>query len=152
MSLADLSTEDQILVLRSTAHVLAVSETPPVLRFRDGVTELDAARLILSVERGAVIVQAVSGRSWHAVPRRAGRAPLTRIVEQCLHFGLVYRDSVITGPALRRIQLGAPPIHLRTDHGLACRADMVVLGRRWRSLADPRLVDCLACKRADEAY
>ena len=147
MALTDLSPAEQTLVIRSAAHCIPEHLIPSRLRFRNGVDDLDAARLLLAVERGTVIVQVASGRSWHTVPRTDRMPSLTRVVEECLRLGLVYRDSVITGPALRRIQLAAAPIHLR---GMPC--DMPSNFRRVRMLADVRLVDCLVCKRIGQAY
>src|SRR5207237_10397118 len=98
----DLSPADTVLVPRAYSHALADSAIPPALRFRNGVDDLDAARLLLQIERSAVIVQATSGKSWHTVPRGERMPPLTRIVEECLRLGLVYLASVDRGPSVRR--------------------------------------------------
>jgi len=142
----DLSPADTVLVTRAYSHALADSAVPPALRFRNGVDDLDAARLLLQLERGAVIVQATSGRSWHTVPRGERMPPLTRVVNECLRLGLVYLTSVDRGPSVRRLQLAAAVIHLRkAPNTTTCSASELVPGQRWRTLPDVNMVDCFAC-------
>jgi hypothetical protein len=142
----ELSQRDIDLILRAGAHALAVENTPALTRFRNGVTDEDAARLIHQIERGARIVMATSGRSWHAVPRRATRAPLTRIVDECLRLGLVYVQSEPTGPSTRRLSLAASITHYRRAPGKTlCSMSSTAPYFRYRLLDDIGLVDCQAC-------
>jgi hypothetical protein len=139
-----LSLEDRRLIERSAAHALADGIGPA---FRNGVTDLDVARLILRLEQGAIVVQAKGGRSWHTLPRGERMPPLTRVVQECLRLGLVYRATIETGPAVRRVQLAAAPIHRRlAPNTTRCNASLLRRGLRWRTTLDARLVDCFACR------
>lgn len=146
-----LTHEDRRLIDRSACHALADGLGPA---FRNGVTDLDAARLILRLEQGIIVVPAKGGRSWHTVPRGERMPPLTRVVEECLRLGLVVRDAIETGPGVRRIQLAAAPIHRRlAPNTTRCNASRLRPGLRWRTTLDRDLVDCFACKQlTGEAY
>jgi len=146
-----LTHEDRRLIDRSACHALADGIGPA---FRNGVTDLDAARLILRLEQGVIVVPAKGGRSWHTLPRGQRMPPLTRVVEECLRLGLVARDTIETGPGVRRIQLAAAPIHRRLAvNTTLCSASNTLPGLRWRTTLDADLVDCFTCRvRMGQAY
>jgi len=144
-TLAHLSEREQVLIARAASHVLA-DDAAGDSRFRKGVTDLDAARLIHRIERGALIVPSATGRSWHEVPRGPHMPPLTRVIEECLRLGLVERLSVETAPAIWRTQLQAAPVHIRTTPGaVLCGKHSRAPGKRLRALRDATLADCAAC-------
>jgi len=149
MELLDLT--DRRLIDRAVCHSLADGIGPA---FRNDVTDLDAARLILRLEQGVIVVPAKGGRSWHTLPRGQRMPPLTRVVQECLRLGLVSRDTIETGPGVRRIQLAAAPIHRRlAPNTTRCSASMLRRGLRWRTTLDQDLVDCFACKQlTGQAY
>lgn len=142
---AALSDREESLITRAAAHALA-DEMAGDSRFRNGVTDLDAARLIHRIERGALIVPSITGRSWHEVPRGPHMPPLTRVIEECLRLGLVERLTVETAPAIWRTQLQAAPVHIRTTPGaVLCGRHFRAPGKRLRALRDVTLADCAAC-------
>jgi hypothetical protein len=155
--LDDLPARDLILVVRAGAHAAPDYELPASAQFRDGVSDLDVARLILRIERGAAVVAGSSGRSWHTVPRGFRMPPLTRVVNEALRVRLVRLDAVRTGPHTVRQQLACAPVHVRdfTRTGrrrTACAAWLSEPFVRYRTVDDPGLADCIACKRTGQAY
>jgi hypothetical protein len=140
-----LSATERVLIARSVAHVLPDEDTPDVARLRDGVTDLDAARLILRIERGALIVPA--GRSWVVLHDANRTLRLARIVEECLRLRLVYRDMIEIGPDVLRCQLAAAPVHHRTGaNRTLCPMSLKYPHARYRCVGDSTLVDCLTCR------
>lgn len=152
MNITDqLSDTERVLIKRAVAHALPEDDAPEVIRFRDGVTDLDAARLIHRIERGAIIVPA--GRTW-VVLGAADRTPhLARIVEECLRLGLVHRCSVQLGKDVIRIQLAAAPVHRcrggLDPNGTLCSMSRLWPAKRYRCTDDPKLIDCFTCKALD---
>lgn len=143
--LATISEREQNLITRSASHALA-DVVAGDSRFRNGVTDLDAARLIHRIERGAMIVPSATGRSWHEVPRGPHMPPLTRVIEECLRLGLVERLTVETAPGIWRTQLQAAAVHIETAPGhVLCRRHLRAPGKRLRALRDATLADCAAC-------
>jgi len=142
----DLSQRELDLIARAGAHCLADKDTPDATRFRDHVTDLDAARLIHRIERGALVVPA--GRAWHMIGGWDD-IHLTRIVNECLRLGLVEASVGHTGRDIVRTTLIAAPIHLRSGSGTACAA--ADSGTRYRLTDDPGLIDCPACLTRTDA-
>lgn len=143
MDILDISEREHTLIVRAAAHVI-----DPLVAgdsaFQRDVTDLDAARLVHRIERGAIVIPSRTGRSWHEVPDGPYMLHLTRVVEECLRLGIVERLTVQTAPAIWRTQLAAAPVHLCTAPGVA-RCDAGRPGKRLRLLDEPGLVDCAAC-------
>lgn len=145
---ATLPEREQILALRSVLHALDNEDLLPVpLQFCNKVSDLDAAWLILAVERGYTVVQ--QGAVWTDLrgDLRARMPHLTRIVNECLRLKLVRRRSREVMPDVWRVWLTAAQVH--RDAGLnkpACG----VTGQRFRLADDSRLIDCPACAGLDK--
>jgi hypothetical protein len=146
LSVQGLSDREESLRQRAVAHCLAESVAGDAT-FRDGVDDLDAARLLLDIERGAIYIPNDPGmRSWHAIGGGRPILRLSRVVRECLRLGLVERLTVQTAPSIWRTQLQAAPVHMRTaGRHVLCRTDVSRPSKRLRSLTDPGLVDCAAC-------
>ena len=142
----DLSQRELDLIARAGAHCLADESTPDATRFRNHVTDLDAARLIHRIERGALVVPA--GRTWHMIGGWDD-VHLTRIVNECLRLGLVEASTAHTGRDIVRTTLTAAPVHLRSGNVPACAA--ADPGTRYRLVTDPALADCPACLARTDA-
>jgi len=144
MATIEISEKERNLITRAGAHALDPKTAPLHLMLKRSVTDLDAARLIHRLERGAVIVPTSSGRAWHEIPEGPHIPRFTIIVEECLRLGLVRRESIVTGRDRRRIQLAAAMVHLRgrLPWVTACEDDQQL---RYRVLEDRALVDCLTC-------
>lgn len=138
--LGDLPQRELDLIARAGAHCLADGSTPDAVRFRNHVTDLDVARLIHRIERGALVVPA--GRTWHMIGGWDD-IHLTRIVNECLRLGLVEASTAHTGRDIVRTTLTAAPVHLRVRDMPACAA--ADPGTRYRLVTDPGLADCPAC-------
>ncbi len=143
----DLSQRELDLIARAGAHCLADESTPDATRFRDHVTDLDAARLIHRIERGALVVPA--GRAWHMIGGWDD-VHLTRIVNECLRLGLVETLVGHTGRDIVRTTLAVAPVHLRAGTAPACAAAGPGT-RRFRLTDDPGLIDCPACLTRTDA-
>lgn len=126
------------LVLRAGCHAATPSTLPEPCRFQGKVTDLDAARLLLAVERGTRVV--LGGNLEWTVS--GGLSPLgghlTRITRECIRLGLAYA---------REGRLHAAPVHLRSVRWLtrpAC-AENGALRYRILSGQDSALADCEEC-------
>lgn len=143
---ANLPDREKILILRSVTHVAAEEKLPEALHFHNRVTDLDAARLIHQIERGAIVVQ--QGAAWtdRGGTLRKQMPHLTRIVNECLRLGLVHQNSREMAPGVWLTWLEAAPVHLiRGDNRTACDASRRVRAARFRLTDDIGLVDCHAC-------
>lgn len=140
LAVADLPASEQRLIARAGLHAMKDPSEP--LAFRDGVTDLDAARLIHAIERGYVVVP--RGRVWTDLSGalRARMPHLTRVVQECLRVRLVSIAAVHFGGDVVRHQLVAAPVHLRGAHDLP-------EGWRHRLTDDATLIDCKACLAAN---
>jgi hypothetical protein len=148
--LPDLPQRELDLIARAGAHCLADESTPDATRFRNHVTDLDAARLIHQIERGALIVPA--GKAWCVRGGRFRDRHLTRIANECLRLGLVERVTRNTAPDVVLTYLIAAPVHLRAGIGeTRCWDSYLRPGARFRTLGDRRLVDCRACLALTDA-
>lgn len=152
MDTFDLSLRELDLITRAGAHSLAETRLAPVQRFRDGVTDLDVARLIHRIERGTTIVPSSPG-CWTVLAGPNALIPhLSRVVREAMRVGLVHEDTVRTAPDVVRTILVAAPVHLRHPRLVrgqtACTASARVPYGRFRTLPDVDLVDCSACLMA----
>lgn len=133
-------------VERAGAHAVPNNQLRPTQRFRQGVTDLDVARVLELLERGAPFVRRDGGaaRGWHLRDPRV-RLETHVIVNDMLRTALAREfwddDGWHLVPAL---------VHLNDGRGqTACRVDGETFSpRRVRLLADLALVDCLNCERA----
>jgi hypothetical protein len=148
--LPDLPQRELDLIARAGAHCLADENTPDAIRFRGHVTDLDVARLIHQIERGALIVPA--GKAWCVRGGRFHDRHLTRIVNECLRLGLVERVTRNTASDVVLTYLIAAPVHLRTGiNETRCWDSYLRPGARFRTLDVRRLVDCHACLALTDA-
>lgn len=134
-------------IVRAGAHATNPEDLPPEARFRDGVTDLDMARLLLAVERGVPIV--MQGYRWTCPSHSPLRARLASTVSEGIRLGLLHQASVPTGPHTRVQTAVAAPVHLRsaTDPDRpACPQPRSFKRYRLMSAADIRYVDCTACR------
>ena len=146
LTILDLPQRELDLIARAGAHCLAGAGAPDATRFRNHVTDLDAARLIHRIERGALVVPA--GRTWHMIGGWDD-IHLTRIVNECLRLGLAEASTAHTGRDIVRTTLTAAPVHLRVRDMPACAA--ADPGTRYRLVTDPGLADCPACLARTDA-
>lgn len=140
------------IVARSAAHTLADSVTPAATALRDGITDFDIARLMMSLEMGDLIVPA--GRTWKALDVRPVLMPfiprLYATIAEALRVGIVQIGTVRTTPGVVRTQLVGAPVHLRrTTARTMCDASEAVPTVRYRLVDDEDLVDCTACLLAN---
>lgn len=139
---------DRALAARAAAH----ADEEHV--YRHGVTDLDIARLILAVERGAVIHPTASMTQWAAPagsPLRAPHRPLNATVNEAIRVGLC-RVTVEPGkrPGVVLTRLAAAPVHARNPQRptIPRCLDAVLYARTdayFRLLDDLTLVDCQGC-------
>lgn len=120
--------------------------------YSDGVTDLDIARLILALERGALIHPTASMTQWAAPagsPLRAPKRPLNATVNEAIRVGLCRVATEPTGPSAVRVRLAPAPVHARSEVRPLMPACQVFSlpqpDRYWRLLDDLTLVDCQGC-------
>lgn len=136
---------DQGLIARAGAHAADPELLPEEARFQGSVTDLDVARLLLALDRGAAVWP--HERGWRTEQRTAlmfGR--LSATVRECLRLGLVHTMREQTGPSSFREFLVPAITHLRhrADHRApACPAPRSI--KRYRLVDDRVLVDCQTC-------
>jgi hypothetical protein len=107
--------------------------------FRNGVTDLDVARVLLSMERGRAIVQ--GGSRWLAEqgsPLTGLRGNLVKVVDEMIRTGLARGVSDRTGAYSFKVVLTAAPVHLR---GSQCGSEAL----RLRLVDHRDLADCPDC-------
>lgn len=145
---AELSPADLRLIERACAHAVHEEVLEPVQRFRNGVSNLDVARLLKALESGAEVIQ--GGSAGWTVPtgsplRRGG---LAKTVQEALRTGLVHAVSKPTGPGVRRVWIVPADVHLtdRWDNlQPACGPGAGDGSRRWRLVRNREWADCPAC-------
>ena len=143
-ALIGLSTHEADLITRAGAHAAAEATLAPYARFTNDVTDLDAARLIHLLERGALVVPHV--RAYVMFRGRTPMPHLTRTVIECLRLGLAVQETLPTAPDIYRTQIRPAKMHLRAGAVNQPRChDTAAL--RYRTLDDLDLVDCAACLR-----
>lgn len=146
LAVAGLPEREQTLILRSACHVADESRLPEALRLCNRVSDLDVARLLHAIERGAVVVQRDSAWADLTGDLRARMPHLTRIVNECLRLGLVTRTSRQVAPDVWRTWLVAAPVHCGGAGGPHCGRTR--RAQRYRLADDLSLVDCEACLSA----
>jgi hypothetical protein len=123
------------MIERASAHVVAESLLPERARFRDGVTDLDVARIIRALEAGHMVVQP-RGLNFRWVAPQVGMEglKLNRVVREMLRTGLATNKEGKLVPAM---------VHLAPAGAWAPRCPARPL--RVRTLDHPAMVDCLRC-------
>lgn len=134
-------------VIRAGAHSTEPQKLMPEARFRDGVTDLDMARLLLALERGIPIV--MKGYRWTAPAHSPLLAKLASTVSEGIRLGLVHQAAVPTGPHTVVQRAVAAPVHLRSAHDPdrpACPQPRGLKRYRLMNVEDLRYVDCSVCR------
>ena len=145
-ALAEISDRERLLLYRSVLHCTD-QPLPEWAQFHNRVTDLDAARLIHAIERGAVVHP--HGAAWlDTTGRLRAKMPhLTRIVNECLRLRLVEQATEPIGPDVWRTRLQTARVHLLAGiNRPACTQRGSV---RFRLTDDPALIDCPACQALD---
>jgi hypothetical protein len=144
--MATLPEREQLLCLRAVLHC-TLQELPVWAQFSNHVTDLDAARLIHSIERGALYVPSSTHDGWASLAPTRGFPHLTRVVNECLRLRLVKRVTAKTGSDVWRTMLGTAPVHLEAGiNRPACGESGSI---RFRLTDDIGLIDCQACLALD---
>lgn len=134
--------QDWMVVERAAAH--CGPDIPEPLQFVRAVSDLDVARVLLSMERGTEIVQGGPKR-WMAMDGSPlNRTSLSRTVDEMIRTGLARGVSERLSLNLVKVTLSAAPVHLRSPQGRLsplCEAP----GLRFRLVDHPDLADCPAC-------
>lgn len=118
---------------RAAAHAVHESALSPEARFRDGVTDLDVARVLRAVESGVRVVQPRGlGYRWAGLDLGPGK--LTVVVREMIRTGLAENRDGLLVPAKVHLDAG--------DRTPACGGTKAL---RHRTHADLALVDCLGC-------
>jgi len=139
------SLAERVWIERAAAHAAPSSLLTPAARFRGGVTDQDVARLLLALERGVSFTRTRHG-GWRVptgtpVPRNCSTA-----IQEAVRTGLLHHH--------RSDVLVLAPVHLgRFEQWGAYDRQVSVCGvagenmgpKRTRLVADPIMVDCLAC-------
>jgi hypothetical protein len=143
----DTCRRDAALAARAAAH----ADEAHV--YRNGVTELDMARLILALERGTLIHPTASMTQWAAPagsPLRAPHRPLNATVNEAIRVGLCRVAVEHPRPSVAVTRLAAAPVHARNPRRptIPRCLDAVLYARTdayFRLLDDLTLVDCQGC-------
>jgi hypothetical protein len=145
-TLSYLPTEaDQILITRASAHAAAPLTLAPAARWDAwGVDDIEAARVLLALERGTEI-QYLGKRRWAApIGSPLNRRSVGTVVNEMIRVGLL-----INWPVDKLIPA---KVHLKDwddAQGWSrskCRVPQEGRGPlRTRLVLDPIMVDCLAC-------
>lgn len=133
---------ERILIDRAGAHCVAVPG--PDAQFREGVTDLDVARLMRGLENNPPIsvVRNPVGR-WYAESNRFTGRSVSNIVGEMIRTGLLTHVHDRAGH-----HLVPAKVHLCATDALVtrCREPGEGMGpKRVRLATDPVMVDCLAC-------
>lgn len=144
---AELSPEDRRAVERAVAHARHDEVLEPAARFRNGVEDLDVARLLRAIEAGTEVYQ--GGVSGWTVAKGGPlfRRGLACIVQEALRTGLVHAVSVPTGPGVRRVFIVSANVHLTDpwDNLRPACGGSEDPSRRYRLVRNRTWVDCRAC-------
>lgn len=137
--------QDVIEVLRATAHVQPAADLPPAGRFKQGVTDLDAARVLRALENGTEVLQ--GGRHvWFAAPAmpRPFTAPmLALVVQELIRTGLAFGISEELNRSTWRVRVIPALIHVRRPgtQRPACSARRP----RYRLVENTQAASCPDC-------
>lgn len=146
MNLIPFPTKPDPLILRAGAHAVREDLLPTESRLRDGVTDLDMARLLRGLESGTEVW--LEGYRWQCPPRSPLRAKLAGTVNEAIRVGLVHQVADRTGPHTVRQLLVAAPVHLRSADNPdrpACHQPITYKRYRLMNAEDVQYVDCQAC-------
>ena len=152
LAIAGLPEREQILILRAACHVADEPLLPVQAQFCNRVTELDAARLIHAIERGAMVIQ--RGTAWADLEGalRARMPHLTRVVLECTRLGLVRQATTQLWPDVWRTWLVAAPVHEQAGlNRTRCTASFQRPYGRFRLSDERALIDCAACLSVTDA-
>lgn len=131
------------LVERAACHSAPPDSLKPEQRFRDGVTDLAVARVMLHLERGKGIMQGGPTR-WRAEEGRIfppGRPSLAQIVDEMIRTGLVFVENSMQSGISKAVVRPAY-VHLSRDGALVCGCEAL----RTRLVQHPDLADCPICR------
>lgn len=138
----------EITIVRAGAHAADPESLPFEARLRDGITDLDMARLLRALECGTQVVY--NGRTWRAPigSPLGSNQRLTGTVSEGIRLGLVRHAIVRTGPHTQ-LQVAAPaPVHLRSATDVnrpACPQPVSFKRYRLMNADSLEYVDCLTC-------
>lgn len=147
MNLTDYPPDIQSLIVRAGAHAAEPACLAEEAKLRDGVTDLDMARLLLALERGTEVVY--SGYRWSCPGHSPIGRGLSATVSEGIRVGLVFQAAELTGPQTYVQRAVAAPVHLRSDTDPdrpACPQPIGYKRYRLMNRADLRYVDCSACR------
>ena len=134
-------------ILRAGAHAAEPAKLHPAARFRDGVTDLDMARILLALDRGVPIV--MKGYRWTVPAHSPLLAKLASVMSEGIRLGLIHSAIEKTGPNTHRQVAVAAPVHLRSADNPdrpACPRPKGIKRFRLMNAEGIRYVDCPACK------
>lgn len=140
----------EVRVIRAGAHAQPESTLRPDQRFAYGVTEVDVARVLYSLESGVRPYRTIQGR-WVApkgTPLEGMGSHLSASVNEMIRTGLLRHCRTRDGDRLVPAR-----VHLLGADGLsACHFTGETLGpMRSRLESKPDAVDCLACLECAES-
>jgi hypothetical protein len=141
-----LSPADRVAIERAAAHAVAPALLPEAGRLEGTVTDLDIARLVRVLEAGGEVFQ--GGTGWTTNSPLLPKGRLTTITGEALRLGIVSAASEPAGPGVRKIWIVPAIVHLKPFPAALvppCKPHVLPGVKRYRMLADPALVDCLAC-------
>lgn len=127
---------DRGLVLRAGCHAATWRYLAPDARFRNRVSNLDVARLMLLLDRGVEVCR--GGNVGWTIPTGSPLGGhLTRVAEEALRTGLAYPDGL----------LKAAPVHARhaTYSSRPACEERLALRHRILGGQEIDLVDCEVC-------
>ena len=154
VSTTNLSDADRIKVIRAGCHATAEVMLDRDAQLREGVTDLDVARVLLALEGGALIIPGPRNSTrWmapHGSPLRAmdgtyERRSLNRVVGEMIRLGLAYVATQRTGPSSFRRFLAPALVHARGGRGRPACGGPTTTIKRFRLVDELTLVDCQAC-------
>lgn len=137
-----LTPAERAAITRSGAHTVPVNHEHPETNFRDGVTDLDVARVFYQIERRAEVRWSAAAARWVSIG-----------MPHTLRLHATVQEMLRTGLATERIEdlkrvLRPAAVHLRhlgMPRRPACDRGNEL---RFRLIDDDRtLVDCLDCVR-----
>jgi hypothetical protein len=140
-----LSPTDWMAIERAGAHTVHANLLEPAQRFQDGVSDLDAARLLRALDAHAQVAQ-VGRDGWMSRPSiRWTKGLLGRTVRECLRLKLV---EAHTAPGVGA-WITPAEVHLAGVDNLRPLCDdsdpWEIKSQRYRLVRERLLADCVAC-------